>query len=74
MRKLIEELGANCLYCGGPFEHLDHFIPIAKGGAHCIENLVPACAPCNLSKSDKLPWVWLDERRMSDTMQHTDGD
>ncbi|MFD9918655.1 HNH endonuclease [[Kitasatospora] papulosa] len=61
VRSLLQDLGAKCFYCEGPFEHLDHFIPIAKGGAHVIHNLVPACADCNLRKSDKMPWDWMPE-------------
>jgi 5-methylcytosine-specific restriction endonuclease McrA len=30
--------------------HMDHVIPIARGGIHCAENLRPACDPCNRRK------------------------
>lgn len=40
-----------CVYCGGPFEHLDHATPLAKGGRHDLSNLVPACARCNTQKN-----------------------
>lgn len=33
----------------------DHYIPLAKGGEHSLENLVPACNRCNSSKGSKLP-------------------
>jgi 5-methylcytosine-specific restriction endonuclease McrA len=55
--------GDTCTYCDAPAEHLDHVVPISKGGADAAHNLLPACAPCNLSKSDKsladwaLSWV-----------------
>jgi 5-methylcytosine-specific restriction endonuclease McrA len=55
--------GNTCAYCDAPAEHLDHVVPISKGGADAPHNLLPACAPCNLSKSDKsladwaLSWV-----------------
>lgn len=48
-----------CLYCDRPAEHADHFIPLAAGGLHCRDNLVPACAPCNLSKHASDPWEWI---------------
>jgi 5-methylcytosine-specific restriction endonuclease McrA len=47
-----------CVYCGARAEHIDHVIPIAKGGAHKIGNLVAACQSCNLRKSDKFISVW----------------
>lgn len=30
--------------------HVDHRVPIARGGPHCLSNLQPAHASCNLSK------------------------
>ena len=44
-----------CVYCGGPYAHDDHARPLARGGAHAIGNLVPACAPCNLEKHTRTP-------------------
>lgn len=48
-----------CVYCGAPYEHADHVIPRASGGPDTAHNLVPACAPCNLSKSDRPVLDWL---------------
>lgn len=46
-----------CYYCcelKDPIDcHADHMQPLACGGAHSIENLCIACAPCNLSKNSK---------------------
>lgn len=35
--------------------HIDHRVPLAKGGTNDISNIVLACPHCNLSKQDKLP-------------------
>jgi 5-methylcytosine-specific restriction endonuclease McrA len=44
-----------CIYCKeNEAETLDHFIPIAKGGQHKEQNLVPSCQVCNSIKNDKL--------------------
>lgn len=34
---------------------VDHVIPLAQGGKHCVSNFVYACRSCNSSKSDMLP-------------------
>ena len=46
-----ELLGGVCAYCGaaGPLT-LDHVVPLVRGGAHRIENLVAACKACNSRK------------------------
>lgn len=47
-----------CWYCGKSIEgapHLDHKIPLARGGSNGPENLCYACSWCNRSKSAKTP-------------------
>jgi 5-methylcytosine-specific restriction endonuclease McrA len=48
----------NCLYCGKPSEHLDHIVPISRGGLHSVGNFAPSCANCNRSKSNKFITEW----------------
>lgn len=56
---VVARYGAQCAYCsGGPFEHLDHAVPISKGGPHTIENVRPACAACNIAKHNRTPDEW----------------
>ena len=57
---IIERDNATCWICGlGPLAyediHIDHVIPLSKGGSHTSDNLRVACAQCNLRKADKLP-------------------
>lgn len=46
-----------CVYCGATppnvLLHVDHVVAVANGGSNSIDNLVTACQPCNLGKSDK---------------------
>ena len=44
-----------CPYCGKRIEegHIDHIIPISKGGTSSPDNLAWVCASCNLSKSNR---------------------
>jgi 5-methylcytosine-specific restriction endonuclease McrA len=46
---------AGCWMCGGRAETIDHVKPIAKGGAHMLANLRPACLACNSRKQDRWP-------------------
>lgn len=53
-RKVISKMP--CYYCGtteAEKYHVDHRIPVSKGGDDSWVNLVRACEPCNLSKSAK---------------------
>jgi hypothetical protein len=48
--------GFRCAYCGrgepdGVRLHIDHLEPVARGGRTDLDNLVTACADCNLGKS-----------------------
>lgn len=45
-----------CQYCGDHEElTFDHVIPRSRGGRTSWENVVTACAPCNLAKGMRLP-------------------
>lgn len=57
-KDIIKLLSQPCIYCGKPAEHIDHVIPIARGGRHSVGNLAPACKSCNLHKSSKFVSVW----------------
>lgn len=51
-----------CWYCECDLNesgfHIDHRIPISRGGTNWPSNLVLACPKCNLSKHDRLPHEW----------------
>lgn len=42
--------------------HVDHIIPLSKGGLHHPDNLQILCASDNLSKSDKLDYTYIHTR------------
>lgn len=46
-------LSKPCYHCGSPAKHIDHIIPVSKGGEHRLGNLGPMCADCNLRKGSK---------------------
>lgn len=61
LRRILHEWqaeGKACEYCGGPCETTDHVVPLSRGGANTLDNLVPACLWCNSSKGSKLLSEW----------------
>lgn len=46
---LLRDRG-RCVYCGAPATHVDHVVPLSRGGATHPANCVAACAACNLEK------------------------
>ncbi len=55
------ERSTSCYYCkrDGLKLTIDHFMPLARGGAHAIRNLVPACRSCNSRKKDRDPYEFM---------------
>ena len=62
-----------CQYCGNATElTFDHVIPRSKGGLTTWENVVAACSPCNLQKSNKLPEaakMWPNQQPFQPSME-----
>ena len=67
IQELLKRQDYRCYYaaCGrAKFEkrsgryvyHIDHVIPLSRGGSNDISNLVLACPVCNLKKHNKYPW------------------
>lgn len=69
-QQVLETYGTNCHLCDGAIDlkanrqcgkpgwelslHIDHLIPIAKGGPDTLNNVRPAHGKCNVSKGAKL--------------------
>jgi 5-methylcytosine-specific restriction endonuclease McrA len=55
----LQEQSKICTYCGieltDKITHVDHKIPLSRGGPHTLDNLTLACASCNCSKNNKTP-------------------
>jgi 5-methylcytosine-specific restriction endonuclease McrA len=59
VKKRFAEFGNCCAYCAAAGDlHIEHVIPISKGGTHVLSNIVPACQSCNYSKRDKDAEAW----------------
>lgn len=57
-----ERQKGRCHYCKkkvGNTYHVDHVVPLSRGGTNWPDNLVVTCPHCNLSKNNKLPHEWI---------------
>lgn len=57
-----------CAYCGAPDDRLqrDCITPISRGGRYTLDNVVPACASCNASKSNSEVTGWLRRKKLDE--------
>lgn len=54
----------SCFACGATEKiTLEHFIPLARGGAHTFENATSLCLSCNASKGSMLYEEWKNSNR-----------
>lgn len=64
----MRTLSTSCFYCGCSIDkdnmHIDHYVPLSKGGAHSEDNLVASCATCNLQKGAKMPLDFIKNREV----------
>lgn len=68
IKRLFDRQGGLCNACGKKLirynkkqYHVDHVIPLAKGGSNRPDNLQLLCPFCNLSKNVKDPIEWARE-------------
>lgn len=57
--KILEVYGMWCHICQEEIEsktdlHMDHVIPLSKGGTHTYTNIKPSHALCNMQKTDQI--------------------
>lgn len=61
-KKWVDAQPKVCFYCGVECSsafHVDHFIPLSKGGTHSANNLRIACRHCNLTKHASDPYQFM---------------
>lgn len=64
---LMDEWGG-CAYCGQPDEALqkDCILPISRGGRYTLNNVAPACRPCNASKCNSEVTQWMRRKKLDE--------
>ncbi|BBY30859.1 HNH endonuclease [Mycolicibacterium sediminis] len=57
-----------CAYCGVTGRPLqrDCVMAISRGGRYTVDNVVPACGPCNASKCNDEVTGWLRRKRLDE--------
>lgn len=61
IHRLLQRQRYRCLYCAASLHggyHMDHVIPVTRGGRNSIGNYVAACPRCNVSKSNYFLSEW----------------
>lgn len=60
VRRILSDQRRRCYYCEQRLKlyHVDHFIPLSRGGSNWPDNIVIACETCNYEKRAKMPWEW----------------
>ena len=57
-----------CAYCGATEEPVqrDCVLPISRGGRYTLDNVAPACGPCNASKCNDEVTSWMRRKRLDE--------
>jgi len=63
--------GGECVYCRTVTQdyHLEHIVPLSRGGSNSIENITTSCASCNIAKRDEAVLMWF----VRDNPENTEG-
>jgi 5-methylcytosine-specific restriction endonuclease McrA len=64
----LQEAWGGCAYCGVSDRLLqrDCVQALSRGGRYTLDNIVPACASCNASKSNDEVTGWLRRKRLDE--------
>lgn len=63
IRTRHDEQKGCCYWCGDDLNgayHVDHIIPLSRGGGNGPGNICCSCVDCNLAKADRMPWEFSD--------------
>jgi hypothetical protein len=67
LQEQVKRQKSKCYYCKTKLPeiyHVDHIVPLARGGSNDISNIVVTCPTCNMSKSYKLLHEWIEGGRL----------
>jgi 5-methylcytosine-specific restriction endonuclease McrA len=64
----LKDAWGGCAYCGAterPVQR-DCVLPISRGGRYTLDNVAPACGPCNASKGNDEVTSWMRRKRLDE--------
>jgi 5-methylcytosine-specific restriction endonuclease McrA len=68
LKKIYKRQQGKCMYCGkrlrGRLYHIDHIVPLSRGGIHSVENMQLTCPQCNISKHARTHEEYLEYLRI----------
>ncbi|HJT55833.1 MAG TPA: HNH endonuclease [Ktedonobacteraceae bacterium] len=66
IRQQFKRQKGKCHYCHNKLAkyHIEHVVPVTRGGSNDMSNIVLACPPCNWRKGNKLPHEWPEGGRL----------
>lgn len=70
---LRDDPEATCTYCEKAIAgqvHIDHILPLSRGGKHSINNLCASCQTCNASKGNRTLAEWAQMKRSNGTIKN----
>jgi 5-methylcytosine-specific restriction endonuclease McrA len=61
----LQQAWGGCAYCGATDRPLqrDCVLAISRGGRYTLDNIAPACGPCNASKCNDEVTGWLRRKK-----------
>jgi 5-methylcytosine-specific restriction endonuclease McrA len=64
----LKNAWGGCAYCGASDRPLqkDCVLAISRGGRYTLDNIAPACGPCNASKCNDEVTGWLRRKRLNE--------
>ncbi|WP_443072589.1 HNH endonuclease [Streptomyces sp. RPT161] len=54
-------------------DQVDHLRPVANGGTHDPENLVPACGPCNMDRNASSVLTWFKRDKVTHALAKSEN-
>jgi len=73
----LQEAWGGCAYCGAIDRPLqkDCVLALSRGGRYTLDNIAPACPPCNASKCNDEVTGWMRRKRLDESaflLRHLD--